>query len=78
MGMILSLITTKKLREDLESHTHDATTGVAKVPGGGSKLDSLLPLLLLQPNLFGGAMGGQSTAGGQDAISPLMLLLLLD
>ena len=78
MGMILSMITTKKLREDLEKHTHDSTTGVANVPGGGSKLDSILPLLLLAPNMFGGAMGGQSTAGGQDAMSPLMLLLLLD
>jgi hypothetical protein len=84
MGLLFPLILQKKLRDDLEGHTHSvsgAATGAPIFPAGsGGGFSSLLPILLLAPNMFG---GGTSTAGApamkqqQDTISPLLLLLLL-
>lgn len=75
-GMLLALLSTRKLREGLEEHTHGSGPA-ATIPDGDSKLDALLPILLLQPNLFGGSSSGQGGTGSQDAMSPLMMILML-
>lgn len=75
-GMLLALLSTRKLREDLEGHTHGSGP-VATVPDSDSKLDALLPILMLQPNLFGGTASAQGGASGQDAMSPMMMILML-
>ncbi len=81
MGLLFPLILQKKLRDDLEGHTHPVASGPPTFPAGsGGGLSSLLPILLFMPGIFG---GGTSTAAApgmkpqQDTISPLLLLLLL-
>ena len=76
-GMLFAMLGQRKLRDELEGHTHAAVGALPTLPAASSKLDSILPLLMLQPNLFGGATGGQSGASGQEAMSPLMLMLML-
>lgn len=79
-GMILSLIMQKKIRDDLETHTHSANNTVATIPTGGNKFDSLLPILFLQPGIFGGqpqATGAAPAAGGMESILPLILMMTL-
>jgi hypothetical protein len=81
--LLFTLMNQKKLREDLEGHTHDVdttttppTTGKPKLPAASSSssFSSFLPLLLFMPGIFGQA----STGSTQDAMSPLMMLVLAD
>lgn len=72
-GMLFPLMMQKQLRDDLEGHTHVGSTAAAVVPTGGGAFSSLLPLLLLQPGIFGQQGSG---TGGQETISPLLLILL--
>lgn len=79
MGMIFSLLTQRKLRDELESHTHTGNnTPPTIAAGSGSRLDSILPLLLLQPNLLGGGgtTSNAAATGQQEAFSPLLLAML--
>ena len=78
-GMLFSLLGQRKLREDLEEHTHPGNDKPPQFTGDSGGLDSLLPLLLLQPNLFGGQpAAGTPGTSGQEAMSPLLMLILLD
>lgn len=79
-GMILSLVMQKKLRDDLEGHTHASAGATATLPTGGSKFDSLLPILFLQPGIFGGQQatpGAPAAGGGMESILPLLLMMTL-
>jgi hypothetical protein len=72
------LLFQKKLRDDLEGHTHSANNALPTLPPGSSGgFSSLLPLLLLSPGIFGGSSGTGSPSTGQDnTMSPLLLALL--
>jgi hypothetical protein len=84
-SMLMPLLMQKKLREDLEGHTHVGNSAAPVMPASsGSSLSSMLPLLLMMPGMFGGsssAGGSNTTASGSesaDAMSPLMMMILLD
>lgn len=78
-GTILSLIMHKKLRDDLEDHTHAAVGSTATFPADSGGFSSFLPLMLLQPNVFGGGAPGTSGAAGagSDSMSPLIMMFLI-
>jgi len=78
-SLILPLLLQKKVRDDLEGHTH-LPTGPAVLPAGTSGgFSSFLPLLLLSPGLFGGSSASGSSGGGQEnMMSPLLLMMILD
>jgi hypothetical protein len=63
-----------------DTHVHEED-GNAPLPArdGGDSFTSFLPLLLLlQPGLLGGVAGSRTPgSGSQDAISPLLLMLVL-
>jgi hypothetical protein len=72
--MMFSLLTQRRLRDDLAGHTHDSE-GHAVLPAGGSSFSSFLPFIfLMQPNAFGGSSGAQD--GGMGGFSPMLLALL--
>jgi hypothetical protein len=73
----LSMFLMLKLRSDFAKHKHKED-GTVAVPSDSSGLSSFLPLLLLQPNLFG--QSGAATPGSatQDAMSPLMMIALME
>lgn len=77
-GMLFSLLGQKKLRDDLDEHTHPGNDKPPQFTSDSGGLDSLLPLLLLQPNVFGGQPAGTPGTTGQEAMSPLLMLILLD
>jgi hypothetical protein len=75
MPLLMGLMAKKRF----DSHVHEAE-GAPPLPaaGGGDSFSSLLPLLLLQPNLLGGLGGsGTSASGSQDAMSPLLTMFVL-
>jgi hypothetical protein len=76
--LIFGLLGQRRLREELEGHRHDEGTGAVILPaagGGDGSFSLLLPLLFLQPNLFGQG-GSASSGGGMGGMSPLLLMLL--
>lgn len=79
-GVLFAMMGQRKLREDLQGHTH-TVAGPAVLPttsSSSSKFSSLLPFLLLQPGIFGGSPGsGSQPIGGAEAMSPLLLMFLL-
>lgn len=78
-SMLFPLLMQKKLRDDLEGHTHATAGSTPTLPTSTSGgLSSMLPLLLLSPGLFGGATPGSPTgaAGMQDGLSPLLLMMM--
>ena len=78
-NMLMPLLLQKKLRDDLDGHTHSSTTGAAVMPtASGSSLSSMLPLLFLMPGMLGGSSPSTSSAESQDAMSPLMMMILFD
>jgi hypothetical protein len=78
MFMMFSLLTQRRLRDDLAGHTHEGSDAHAVLPAGGSSFSSILPFIfLMQPGALGGSAAGQDS-GGLGGISPLLLLLLLD
>jgi hypothetical protein len=77
MGTLIPFIMQRKLRSDLEGHTHAKEGATPTLPADSGKLDSILPLLLLQPNVLGGAIGGTPAAGSSDSISPLIQMMLI-
>jgi hypothetical protein len=75
---MLSMFLMMKLSKDFKQHKHkaDGTVELAADSGG---LSSLLPLLMLQPNMFGGQSGAASPApGSADAMSPIMMFVMMD
>lgn len=77
-SLILPLLLQKKVRDDLEGHTHSSATGPAVLPAGTSGgFSSFLPLLLMSPGLFGGSSASGSSGGGQEnMMSPLLMMML--
>jgi hypothetical protein len=75
MPLLIGLMA--KNRFDNHVHEEDGSKPLAAADGGDS-FSAFLPLLLLQPGLLGG-LGGSRTSGSgsQDAISPLLMILLL-
>lgn len=79
MSLLFTLIGQKKLREDIEGHTHVGNNAAAVLPAGsGGGSSSILPLLLLQPGMFGQSNAGSPSSGTQDAMSPLLMMVMLD
>jgi hypothetical protein len=79
MMMLLTLIGQKKLRDDLVGHTHTAVDKPPVLPAAsGDGFSSFLPLLLLQPGMFGQSGAGSSSSGAQETMSPLMMMVMLD
>ena len=62
-----------------DNHVHEENgEPPTKAADGGDGISAFLPLLLLQPNLLGSLTGSRTSAsGGQDAISPLLMMLVL-
>jgi hypothetical protein len=77
---MMSLFLLMKLKKDLEEHTHDSGPKPTFDSASTGGFSSFLPLLMLQPGLFGGVSGFSSTQSSttQDAMSPLMLMILMD
>jgi hypothetical protein len=79
----MSLLLLMMLRKDLDEHTHGSVGAKPTFPtsSGGSSpfLFLLLPGLFgqSQPGLFGQSSGGSSSSGTQDALSPLLSMLVL-
>jgi hypothetical protein len=76
--LLFSLMGQRKLREDLDGHTHSANNTKPTFPtstGGGSS--SFLPFLLLQPGIFGQSGTGNSPSGGQDGMSSMLMMFVL-
>jgi hypothetical protein len=80
MSLLFTLMGQRKLREDLEGHTHVGDTAKAVLPTASSSASSsLLPLLLLQPGIFGqSGAGGSSSGAQQEAMSPIMMMVMMD
>ena len=78
-NMLMPLLMQKKLREDLEGHTHVGAAAAAVMPAtSGGSLSSMLPLLFMMPGMFGGQNTTASKEESQDAMSPLMMMILFD
>jgi len=73
----MSMFLLMKLRQDFKGHKHKAD-GTVDVSSDGSSFSSFLPLLMLQPGMFGQSGAGSSSSGTQDAMSPLMLMALME
>ena len=77
-SMLMPLLLQKKLRDDLDGHTHN-TAGSAVMPTtSGSSLSAMLPLLFMMPGMFGGSNTAASGAESPDAMSPLLMMILFD
>lgn len=75
MMMMFSLLTQRRLRDDLAGHTHDSSGHAVLPTGSGNSFSSFLPFIfLMQPNAFGGSTGSQD--GGMGGFSPMLLALL--
>ncbi len=78
-SLLFPMLFQKKLRDDLEGHTHSANNVPPILPAGsGGGFSSLLPLLLLSPGMFGGSSSSGSSSTGQDTMSPLLMMMFLD
>jgi hypothetical protein len=78
---MMPLLLTLKLSKEFKGHTHDGTgVGAVKLSSTGDALSSFLPLLMFMPNLFGGgsALSGAQSSTMQGAMSPFMLMILMD
>ena len=74
-SFIFPLLMMKKVREELEGHTHPVATGPAVLPtSSGGGMSGILPLLLLSPGIFGGSSAtGAASGGGMDGMQPLLM-----
>ena len=79
MSMMFPLMMQRQLREDLEGHTHTGGgTGAAVMPtSSGSSFSTLLPLMMMQPGMFGGSGVGSGASGGQDGMSQMMMMFVM-
>ena len=76
---MMPLLLTLKLSKDFKGHKHDAT-GAVSLSSTGDTLSSFLPLLMFMPGLFGGgsALSGARSSTTPEAMSPLMLMVLME
>lgn len=73
-GFLFPLLMMKKVREDLEGHTHPVANGPAVLPTSSGGLSGILPLLLLAPGIFGGSPAtSANSGGGMDGMQPLLM-----
>jgi hypothetical protein len=79
-SMIMPLLMQKKLKEDLQGHTHAGSTAAAVMPASSSDaFSSLLPLLLLAPGMLGGSTTTAASGKEPDAFSnPIVMMILMD
>jgi outer membrane murein-binding lipoprotein Lpp len=78
MSLMFPLLMQKQLREDLEGHTHVGSTAPAVIAGGsGSSFSTFLPLMLMQPNMFGQSGSGSQASGAQDGMSQMMMMFVM-
>lgn len=80
MSMMFPLLMQRQLREDLEGHTHAAGgAGAAVMPTSSSSsgFSTLLPLMMMQPGMFGGSGAGSGMSGGQDGMSQMMMIFVM-
>lgn len=75
MSMLLPLLLNKQLKDDLAGHKHGDGPLPTFPAGGGGAFSSFLPLLLLQPNLFGG--GGNASSTGSEGMPSFMNLFIM-
>jgi hypothetical protein len=82
----MSLFLLMQLRKDLEEHTHGGDGAKPTFPtASGGGFSSFLPILLLQPGLFGQSQpglfgqssGGSSSSGTQGTMSLLSMFVLM-
>lgn len=83
--LLFVLLSQSQFRKEFDGHTHtvaipgdgSATTS-APPPSSKSSFSSILPLLILMPNLFGGSQGSPSTGsqGGFMGMSPILMFFL--
>jgi hypothetical protein len=73
----LSMFLLMKLSKDFKTHTHTANNTPPTVAASDS-FSSFLPLLMLQPGLFGQTSAASPVSGTQDAMSPIMMMVLMD
>lgn len=79
MGGMMSLLIPLMLKKRFENHVHDVGTQTSEKPtveDSGSDFSSFLPILFLQPGLFGQA-AGTPAAGSQDSMSQFLLMMVL-
>jgi hypothetical protein len=86
--LLFTLLSQSQFRKDFEAHTHSftgvaagtaASTGTPSASAGKNSFSSILPLLFLQPNIFGGSQGNASMTGSQEGfmgMSPILMLIL--
>jgi hypothetical protein len=75
MPLLIGLMAKKRFDTHVHAENNEPPTTAA---GGDSGFSAFLPFLLLQPGLLGGQGGSAASAsGGQDAMSPLLMILLL-
>jgi hypothetical protein len=79
-SMLMPLLMQKKLKEDLEKHTHVGAPAAAVIPASsGDALTSLLPLLLLAPGMLGGSTTTAASGKEPDVFSnPIVMMMLMD
>ena len=74
---ILPLLIGLMAKNRFDTHVHEQDGDPPLPAAGGDGGSMLLPLLLLAPGILGGQSTSRSwTSGGQDSISPLLLILL--
>ena len=74
MGLLFPLLMQKQLKDDLVGHTH-GNSPTPTFPPSSSSSSSFLPLLMLQPNLFGQSSAGSGSS--QEATSPMLMAFLM-
>jgi hypothetical protein len=75
---MMSMFLLMKLSKDFKGHTHESLDDPPTIDADSSGFSSLLPLLMLQPNLFGQSGASTPVSGTQDAMSPLMLMVMME
>jgi hypothetical protein len=76
---IMPLLIGLMAKDRFDKHVHpENNKPPSAADSGDSGFSGFLPLLLLQPGLLGGLGGSRTSASGsQDAISPLLMMLVL-
>jgi len=76
---MMSMFLLMKLSKDFKGHKHEGSDAAVKLSADSGGFSSFLPLLLLQPNMFGQSGAASPAPGGQDLMSsPLMMFVIMD
>jgi hypothetical protein len=74
-GLLLTLLSQRHMRDDLEDHTHVNPPAGQAVVSQDRGIASLLPLLLLTQGGLGQTGSGGPSQGGTESMLPLLLIL---